>query len=669
MLIITISACQTPSQTGSQTTNLDSSSGSLLTPTEEEILAAFDLESNQYWLDAALAYQVLAIKSGQPQRSSFLIKSALMLYQAGNYPDIPVFFDSLPESDILEQDQPYKTTLLAGSYFGEGKIYQGLLALPPIEEIVDWRYKALALNIRSRSVLAIGKPKESAELRMQISDYLKTEEEIEQNHDFIWDALNRIPESTITKELSETQTTEVRGWLELNLIARRSNMLPEKIKPWMNQWYERYTEHAAGKLFALNLLEESKKINIRPERIALMLPFSGRFEQVSEAIQNGFLYAFYQDKLAQDQLAQGQLAQGQLTQDQLPQDQPLKAELEIINASTDAAEFNLQYLQAIQNGADFVVGPINKELIELLQSRESLPVPTLALNYGDETKPTDLNLYQFGLRPEDEAEQIADYALAQGRRHAITLVPDTAWGQRLHRAFKSRFEALGGYVVDSETYPSRKSDYSISIKKLLNLTTSNLRKSMIQQVIGQSVEFDPRRRQDVDMIFVAANSRQARLLKPQLKFHHAQDLPVYATSHISSSNANADDDRDLNDILFVDIPWMLDNKNNLDHQNIAKLWPDSSKRFSRLFAFGIDAYRLIPSLRRLMINPQDSMSQHTGALSVDSKGRIKRTLLMATYKNGTAKLLTTPTQLPNKLPIRLPISLPISFPINEEAAQ
>ena len=205
ILIVTISACQTPNptlnETGTQTTEIGASPDALLTPTEEEILSAFELESNQYWLDAALAYQALSIKSNQPEKSSFLIKSALMLYEAGNFFDIPAFFDSLQESDILEQDQLYKSTLLAGAYFAEGKTYQGLLGLPPIEEIIDWRYKALALNIRSKGVLVIGRPKESAELRMQISGYLKTQAEIEQNHDFIWDALNRIPDSTMTKEL------------------------------------------------------------------------------------------------------------------------------------------------------------------------------------------------------------------------------------------------------------------------------------------------------------------------------------------------------------------------------------------------------------------------------------------------------------------------------------
>jgi len=619
ILIIAISGCQTTTQLELPKTNLDTLFETTITTTAEEILAAFALESNQNWPDAALAYQDLAQKSDQPERSSFLIKSAFMLYQAGNFPDILTLFNSLQKSDIVEQDQHYKTTLLAGSYFHEGKIYQSLLELPSIEAIVDWRYKVLALNIRSKSLLAIGKPKESTELRIQISRYLTVPAEIKLNHDFIWNALNQISESTIVNELSKPQSNPVRGWLELNLIARRSDMQPKIIQPWIKKWYEVYDGHAAGELFALKLVEESKKSNIKPERIALMLPLSGRLEEVSKAIQNGFLYAYYEDNVNQNPA--------------------LDVKLEIIDASTDVNEFDLQYRQAIKNGADFIVGPINKELVERLQTEGKLKVPTLALNYGDESKPSNSNLYQLGLRPEDEAKQIADYALAQGKHHAIILAPDSSWGKRLHQAFKTRFEALGGHVVGSETYPSKKSDYAVSIKKLLNVTTSNLRKSMIQQVIGQSVKFEPRRRQDVDMIFVAANSRQAKLIKPQLKFHHAQDLPVFSTSHISSGNANVNDDRDLNDILFVDIPWMLNNENNMDYQNISNLWPDSSNRFSRFFAFGIDAYRLIPSLRRLKINPQKSLIQHTGVLSVDNKGRVKRSLLMATYKKGSAKQL------------------------------
>ncbi|MCP4391067.1 MAG: penicillin-binding protein activator [Gammaproteobacteria bacterium] len=600
----------------------DTESG-VLTPTEEDIIEAFGYEMNEQWLEASVLYERLSQSSVQPERSAFLIKVATMYYYDELYEEIDPFFAGLGEQDILQQDLKYKQTIQAGGYLGDGKIYQGLLALPEIDEIIDYRYKALALNIRSRGVLTIGKPMESAKLRMQISQYLKTPQEKEKNNDFIWAALNRISESAMIRALKDQQNQETRGWLELNLIARRSNMLPVKMEPWIDQWYQRYGEHAAAPSYAINLLEESKRIYINPTRIALMLPFSGRLEKVADAIQNGFLYAYYQDP---NQVA----------------------DLEIINASTDPAEFNLQYEQAIQNGADFVVGPISKDLIDLLQQREELPVPTLTLNYGNDEAEAGLNLYQFGLRPEDEAEQIADYALAHERNHALVLVPDTEWGYRLQRAFTKRFESLGGQVVGSSAYPAKKNDYSAAIKNLLNLTTSNHRKSILQQVIKEQVEFDARRRQDVDMIFIAANSRQARQIKPQLKFHHAQDLPVYATSHISSSTGKPDDDRDLNEILFVDIPWMLNNRNIPDHQQISRLWPDSSRHFSRLFALGIDAYRMIPSLRRLMINPEESLMHNTGQLSVDKTGRIRRSLLMATYKKGRAKLLKTPnTQNPS----------------------
>ena len=632
-LLLGLNACQTGPEPSATEPSVDSqklsepdldADLSILTPTEEDIIQAFRHEVDKEWLDAAIIYDKLAQSSVQPERSQFLIKIALMYYQGGLYDEIDPFFDALDEDDIQPSDERHKQIIQAGGYLGEGKIYQSLLHLPEIEEIDDYRFKALALNMRSRGVLAIGKPLESARMRMQIREFLKTPDEIEANNDFIWDALNRITEPAMIRALAEPQTAETRGWLELNLIVRRSNMLPAKMEPWIDQWYERYGEHPAAPIYALNLLEESRSVYIEPKHIALMLPFSGRLEKVAEAIQNGFLYAYYKDP--------GQLA-----------------ELEIINASNDPAEFSLQYEQAIQNGADFVVGPIDKDLVNMLQQREALDVPTLTLNYGNEQNEAPQNLYQFGLLPEDEAVQIADFALAQGRHHALVLVPDTEWGYRLQRAFSKRFESLGGHVVGSNIYPAKKNDYSAAITNLLNLTTSKHRKSILQQTIKEQVRFEARRRQDVDMIFIAANSRQARLIKPQLKFHHAQDLPVYATSHISSSNGKPADDRDLNEILFVDIPWMLDNRNNADYRQINAFWPDDSQRFSRLFALGIDAYRVIPSLRRLMINPEEQVQHHTGLLSVDNTGRVKRSLLMATYQNGRAKLLKTPdaTKLSN----------------------
>ena len=611
ILSLVISACGGPSKTIEEVAPVDPiQPGS----SEAEILAAFELESNESWLDAANAYRTMAEKSAQPDRSSFYIRSALMLYKDERYLAISPFFESLKSDDILDHDQAYKQVILAGGYNGAGKSHQSLLTLPEIGSVIDHRFKVLALEIRSKAVLAIGKPFESATLRMQISQHLKTDEEREQNHSFIWEALNRIDEPSILKALNESPSSEVRGWLELNLIVRRSNMLPAKMEPWLGQWYQLFAGHPAGPIFASDLLKESKRIFIRPTKITLMLPFSGRLARVSEAIQNGFMYAHYQ-----------------YNED--------AASLEIVNASDDPAEFMLQYEQVIQNGAEFIVGPISKDLINILQTKDQLDVPTLALNYGDIIERTAQDLYQFGLGPEDEAEQIADYTIAGNKSSAITLVPDTEWGGRLQETFTNRFESLGGQVVGAATYPSRNNDYSETIKQLLNLTSSTQRHKILQQVVGENLEFIARRRQDVDMIFIAANARQARLIKPQLKFHHAQDVPVYATSHIASSTPNANDDRDLDEIRFVDIPWRLNQADSADFQQVKALWPLNSGRFGRLFALGIDAYRLIPSLRRLMVQPEESLDYHTGNLTVDSDGRVHRQLLFATYKKGLAKAL------------------------------
>ena len=611
-----ISGCQTGPQTGKMGDG-KAEPGAISTLQQEDVLQAFALEEEELWVEAANVYLGLAEKYPQPDKSAFHIKTALMYYKARNFRLAQAYLESLPGDAILEQDKNYQTTILAGGLLGIGKTYQSLLALPKIGDIEDFQYKAMALDIRSKGVLAIGKPMDSARLRIQINQYLNTIKQTEKNHWLIWDAINRISEKAIIRALSENQTSEMRGWLELNLIARRSNMLPDKMEPWISQWYQIYDQHSAGAYFAVNLLEESRRIYIKPARIALMLPFSGRLGKVSEAIQNGFLYAYYQD-------------------------QELNAELEIIDASTDPEEFLRQYQQAIQNGADFIVGPISKDLVDVLQNQENLEVPTLTLNYAKKSQETTLNLYQFGLNPEDEAEQIANIALAEGRNLALILVPDTDWGTRLERAFTERFENLGGRVVGAETYPSKNNDYSNSIKRLLNLTSSIQRHALIQHAIGQSASFDPRRRQDVDMVFIAANSRQARLIKPQLKFHRAQALPVYATSHISSSDGNADDDRDLNGIRFLDIPWMLDNSANRDYQKINQLWSGSNKRLSRLYALGVDAYQLIPALRRLMINPGESELRNTGQLSVDNNGRVRRSLLLATYEKGIAMLVEQP---------------------------
>ncbi len=590
--------------------------------TPEQRLLAEDYARSGEWDRAYALYRQLAEQAPAASQARYLNQAALMLYRGERYDEIEPLYAEFENIEWSQDEQLARQVMLAGAMIQRGKTYRGLSSLPEIDRIQSPEYRALALQIRSDGLLAIGKPLEAAELRIRRGELLDDPQQQLENQQGIWDALNRMGEPAIIKALSRPLTPQLRGWLELNLIARRSDMLPQKIEPWVAKWRSLYPGHGADGPFVESLLENSRLIYIRPTRIALMLPLGGKLKGVAEAIQDGFLYAWYADPGNRED-----------------PEAPPRPVIDLIDASSDPLDFYLQYSQAIEDGADLIVGPLNKPLVNDLLAEGDREVPTLTLNYADDAARRAENLYQFGLSPEDEAEQVADYALADGRYHALTLTPDTRLGERLRKAFGRRFEALGGQVVGGADYAARKSDYSVPIKQMLNLTSSYRRHDILQTVLGRKLEFIPRRRQDVDMIFIVGNPRQARLIKPQLKFHRAKDLPVYATSSVSSGSPDPDADRDLNGLLFVDTPWSLQNATNPDYQEVARRWPKSVKRYGRFFALGIDAYRLIPSLRRLLINPGEKTPMNTGIISVDRNGRIHRELLLATFDKGLAKLI------------------------------
>lgn len=570
------------------------------------------LAADNNWQEAFDAWVELAEDSDQPEQSQYYNQAALMLYRQNQTDALVNFYDDV---DVNQPNSIVnKNTLLASAYFNRGKTYQSLSTLPNIEEINDNTFKEVALKTKALALLNIGKPLESVQLLIQRNSLLShNDSQLNHNMDMIWDAIDRISENHILETLSKPQANDLRGWLELALISRRSKMLPKRLEPWLEKWQLIYPEHSATE-FAKQLLNKSEEVFIKPTKIALMLPTEGKLAKVSQAIQDGFLYAYYQSNNQQP-------------------------EIEIINTSSES-DFKLKYRQAIEQGVDLVIGPIDKNIVDDLAENPYLDVTTLALNYANEASQTN-NFFQFGLKPEDEAEQIANYALLNRKYNAAILMPNNTWGERLSKAFTQRYETLGGTVQSSGVFSSGSNDYGAAIQRLLNLDNSQARHRTINTVIGQKTEFQPRRRQDIDMIFIGANARQARIIKPQLKFHYAQDIQVYATSHISTSKKSADNDRDLNGIHYVDIPWTLKSQQIKEQRDIEQLWPTLNKTHSRLFALGIDAYRLIPQLQRLKLNPDESYSGLTGELSIDQYGRVHRSLLLATYRKGLPVEITS----------------------------
>ena len=183
-------------------------------------------------------------------------------------------------------------------------------------------------------------------------------------------------------------------------------------------------------------------------------------------------------------------------------------------------------------------------------------------------------------------------------------------------------------------------DYSPVIKRIFSIDASEARAARIRNLIPrQNIEFVPRRRQDVDFIFLLANPNEGRQIKPTLAFHFADDVPVYAMPSIYDGGSNSTANRDLNNVIFNDAPWILENEDPLK-ADVSATWSAASGPIQRLRAMGVDAYRLYLRMELMRDFPYTRLSGATGELHYESDGSIHRTLQNAVFVNGIASPLT-----------------------------
>lgn len=284
----------------------------------------------------------------------------------------------------------------------------------------------------------------------------------------------------------------------------------------------------------------------------------------------------------------------------------------------------------------FVIGPLSKASVEVLAQAGSLPVPVLTLNQVDTVTASSDALYQFGLSPEDEAREAARRAWRDGHARAIAFIPQGNWGERVFIAFYDEWQKLGGTLLDSVFYNPGDPDHGKQISAMLNIDLSKARHKKLVRLFGQHIEFEPRRRMDLDFIFLLARPGQARLIRPQFSFHRASRVPIYATSHLYTGLPDKARDTDLNGILFCDMPWTLNEGRGWQHikQSIDSQWPEQSRKYTRLYAMGFDAWQIIPYLGQLGTGMFSEYLGVTGNLSLDHKRHLHRELHWARFRHG-----------------------------------
>lgn len=343
-----------------------------------------------------------------------------------------------------------------------------------------------------------------------------------------------------------------------------------------------------------------------PGRIALLLPLSGAQRAVAEAIRDGFLAAYLADA--------GNAGKPEISVFDEEQPGPVAA-----------------YQAALAAGATAVVGPLLKESVTQVVAQVPGNVPTLTLNYLDIGIASPPAVYQFALAPEDEARQAAERAAAEGRLRALALAPDNEWGRRMLSAFTPALEERGGTVLAYRFYDPAATDFTTQIQRLLLLDESRARHRQLSANLGVSLEFEPRRRGDVDLIFLAANVAAGRLIRPQLRFLYAGDIPTYATSAIYQAGSSGD--ADLDGVMFVDAPALLaaDTRAQDMRAALARRWPGGAVSRMRFYAMGFDAYALASGIRSGTLTEVAGL---TGNLSPDPGRRIHRQMPWAQFRDG-----------------------------------
>lgn len=630
------------------------------------------LASARQYAQAAAAYLELAQAAAPPMRDVYLLRAAELFLRAQGFAQAQsalqqverstlqgraaIHFDMIAAELALERAAPAE----ALAYL----IWEAAL-VPPEWQLRYRRLRAVALGDDGQLLAA-------ARERIQLSRLIADRRQQFDNRDALFSTLLRLRPEAMQREMQSLPAQDLlRGWLALAHLVKTRLFQGKPMDEAMAQWRAQYPGHPAGKILAGRIVQRYQGTFDYPAQVALILPLSGRYAYAARAIRNGFFMAYYSDtgqRPAVRVYDTGGTPQG----------------------AVDA------YRQAANAGAGWVIGPLDKQAVTAVLAASPRPAPLLTLNYANESaaktlpasqrQPKDevgsplpgtarqyenspqppsrksmapavvnrpgtlassanpnVPAYQFGLMPEQEAAQVAAKMLADGHRRALVLAPEDEWGQRMLQAFVQRFTQLGGFVTDLALYKPNEVDHSATIQGLLGLSAGTRRARQLEQGLARNLVFVPHPRNDADALFLAAHPEQARLIKPQLRFYEATDLPVYGTSHLYAGVPQPAEDIDLNGIVFNDAPWILNVAKKGPPREMAEtFFPAAGKSAGRLFALGADAYRVIPYLPWLAGHPRDHFPGLSGYLRVDNENQLHRRLAWAQFRSGKPEVVAQP---------------------------
>lgn len=459
------------------------------------------------------------------------------------------------------------------------------------------------MQARARAYAAAGQWSQAVTERVRLAPQLSGSRQAA-NQRAIWADLNHLPFSVVSRP--PPPVPNLQGWYALAYLVQADAGEPDQLRYDLGLWHDTYPRHPANRYLLPQLqngLPSGAESPAVPSSLALLLPLSGPMAPAGRAVAQGF-------RLAGTGL--------QVTE---------------YDTHGDAQGAVAAYGRAVQDGADWIIGPLTRDAVEAVAEAREDNVAELALNdlpgqmnraYGGGT------FYQFALGPGADARALARRAMGDGRRRAALLYAATPWGKAASAAFASAFRRLGGRIVASQSYPYHGRHLGPVVRKFLR---GNGPRPLWRDMRGPDARPHP---QETDMVLLVADSRDARLIHPLLQFYHAVDLPVYATSDVFSGHPAPDKDVDLDGITFCTMPFLLSAGGNGSGLRAAALdrIPGLVQNSPRLVALGADSALLAGHLSGLQPGAAPALQGATGLLGLSEGGRIRRDLPCAQFRHG-----------------------------------
>jgi len=337
-------------------------------------------------------------------------------------------------------------------------------------------------------------------------------------------------------------------------------------------------------------------------RVGLLLPQGGPLRLAAATVRDGFMSAHF--------------AAGAVP------------EVRFYDSGETPEQAAAAYRQAVADGVDTVVGPLSRESVTALFGEDRLPVPVIALNRS--LNPLPPGSLSFSLAPDEEAAAIASRMQQRGLRRVLAVVGMDDSAQRALGGFTARHLQAGGELLGTVLVPDEGVDYMDAIRRAL--VAASLPTSAPKDLsTGHDAGFDA--------VFLALRPSQARLAVPQLRIFGITELPILATSSINAVDDGNRLDRDLNGIEFSEVPWLVGDLPGMpSRRTLAEHFDSARGPAARLFAFGMDAYRLLDTLRQPGATGR-TIDGATGRLHVDPFGEVRREPGIATFRNQRARLV------------------------------